>query len=240
MSKLSVYAQKIEHIFIDKKIKDTLISHIDYFLENKERYIKFGRPYKLNILLHGVPGSGKSSLIKSIAMKYDRPVYILSFSKTMVDDVLITLINEMDNDAILMLEDIDSFFIKRDPGERLNVSFSCLLNVLDGALTRQGMICFMTANDINELDSALIRPGRVDRTVRFDYPRRENIRAAYDALEDNPSDEDFNAFYDKIREYKINMSGIVDYLFRGDRNINDLITQTKELTRESNADKLFL
>lgn len=238
--KSSSYAQTIDHIFIDPKLKTTLVSHIDNFLSNKERYVRFGRPYKLNILLHGVPGSGKSSLIKSIAMKYSRPVYILSFSKTMIDDTLISLVNDLPEDAILMFEDIDSFFIKRDPGERLNVSFSCLLNVLDGALTRQGVISFLTANDINQLDAALIRPGRIDRIVRFDYPRREQIRAAYDALEDNPTEEDFAAFYDRIREYKINMSGIVDYLFRGDRNIEDLIAQTKELTRESNADKLFM
>jgi chaperone BCS1 len=49
------------------------------------------------------------------------------------------------------------------------VSFSGLLNALDGVRTQEGRILFMTTNHPENLDPALVRPGRVDLQVKLDY-----------------------------------------------------------------------
>lgn len=72
-----------------------------------------------------------------------------------------------------MLEDIDAAFPNReatssnsyyDPqqGRTSDVTFSGLLNVLDGVAASEDRLVFMTTNHIDRLDPALIRPGRVD------------------------------------------------------------------------------
>ncbi|GJN73629.1 BCS1 protein precursor [Purpureocillium lilacinum] len=47
------------------------------------------------------------------------------------------------------------------------LSLSGLLNILDGVASQEGRILIMTTNHIEKLDKALIRPGRVDRTLHF-------------------------------------------------------------------------
>jgi chaperone BCS1 len=72
----------------------------------------------------------------------------------------------------VLLEDVDAAFNNRrvqtdDDGYRgANVTFSGLLNALDGGQApRSGS--FLTTNHVDQLDEALVRPGRVDMTVRL-------------------------------------------------------------------------
>lgn len=44
-----------------------------------------------------------------------------------------------------------------------------LLNVLDGVVDTPGRIVIMTTNQVDVLDPALIRPGRIDKTILLDY-----------------------------------------------------------------------
>lgn len=46
-----------------------------------------------------------------------------------------------------------------------------LLNVLDGVVDTPGRMVIMTTNHVDTLDSALIRPGRIDKTIRLGYMR---------------------------------------------------------------------
>lgn len=59
---------------------------------------------------------------------------------------------------------VDAAFVYRDPKDRRSshVTFSGLLNALDGVAAGEERILFMTTNHIERLDPALIRPGRVD------------------------------------------------------------------------------
>jgi hypothetical protein len=241
------YSQTISNIYLPSADKNAILSTIDTFIKNEARYIKFGRSYKTSFLLTGVPGSGKSSLVKAIAHKYNRMIFILNFTKNLTDDAMIELFSDITDNSILLLEDIDSYFVDRK-AQDINVSFSVLINCLDGVLSKgNGLIAFITANNPNNLDPALIRPGRIDKIVRFDYPKKAEIQAAFYAItEQDPATLTFAKFYDIIKTHRMAMSAIIDYLFRHptdylDHVETELIQQTHylhEITSEK-IEKLY-
>jgi AAA+ superfamily predicted ATPase len=243
----SIYAQHFDDIYLPSEIKRDIHTRIDQFIESKDRYIKFGRSYKQSFLLTGVAGSGKSSLVKAIALKYKRPLYVLSFSKNLNDEGLIDLMKEVGDNSVLLIEDLDAFFQERTPQCDINVSFSALINVLDGSLVKgNGTLIFVTANHPERLDSALIRPGRIDHFYKFDWPQKEEIREAFNKLTNDPTDEKFKAFYQQIKNVKINMSGMIDFMFFYPENymehIQELLNQSqllKEITQGDKVEKLY-
>lgn len=241
-----INVQTLENIFIDKKLKENIIKNIDNFISLKDKYHKYGRNHKLNLLLTGIPGSGKTSLCKAIAKKYGFPIYIMNFTKNMTDSYMIELVSDIKNNSIILYEDIDVFFTERHSND-INVSFSTLINILDGTLSKgSGIINIITTNYPNKMDNALLRPGRIDKIIHFDYPKKEEIKEAFISLID--SDKKFEAFYDNIKNIKCSMAGIIDYLFRhhddylDKNNIQELISQTnfiQTITKEETCYKLY-
>lgn len=76
---------------------------------------------------------------------------------------------------ILLLEDIDRFFSKEE-GFKTPVSFSTILNALDGVFQRKNSILIATANNPEKIDSqVLFRPGRFDLRVPFESPSEEEM-----------------------------------------------------------------
>lgn len=59
------------------------------------------------------------------------------------------------------------------------LTLSGVLNAIDGVFDNDGRIMIMTTNHPDVLDKALIRPGRIDRKILFDYCTKEQIRGIY-------------------------------------------------------------
>lgn len=103
----------------------------------------------------------------------------------------------------------------REATNNINVSFSTLLNIMDVTMMKgNGTMLFLTANNSDRLDKALIRPGRIDHIVTFDYPRVQEIKEAFQDITCVYDAVKFKDFYDKKKGQRISMSSIVDYLFR--------------------------
>lgn len=240
----SVNVQTLDNIFIDKKLKDSIISYINKFINSKEKYDKFGRNYKTNLLLTGIPGSGKTSLCKALAKQYDYSIYIMNFNKSMTDSHFIDLMSEVKDNCIILYEDIDVYFTERTAND-INISFSCLINVLDGTLSKgSGIINVITTNFPEKLDAAILRPGRIDKIIHFDYPKKEEIKDAFTAL--ISEDDNFESFYAHIKHLKLSMASIIDYLFRYQDNyldnIQELISQVRFVqtyTKEETSSKMY-
>lgn len=155
-----------ETLAIDTLTEIELFQDLDRFLASRDLYRQRGIPWRRGYLLYGPPGTGKSSLIQAIASHYDRQLVSLSLTD-MDDSALLRAWSEITATSIIALEDIDSVFSGRKPlGE---LSFSALLNTLDGAGAVEGSITILTTNHREQLDPALIRPGRCDREFELGY-----------------------------------------------------------------------
>ena len=162
----------INSVILDKGIKEDIISDIEEFDKNEKVYGKYGMPYKRVYCLYGPPGTGKSSIIFTVASYFRMNIAMLNFGSGINDETFLALMSSLPNNSILLLEDIDSLFSGRKAESKADgkfLSFSTLLNILDGNLRIHGLKTFMTTNHPEKLDQALMRKGRVDYMAIIDY-----------------------------------------------------------------------
>ena len=223
-------------IYLPAKQKQDIIEDLSKFLkpETKQKYKKLGINYKRIYLLSGKPGSGKSSLIMGLASKFNYNIAIISFTPKMTDINLIRGLRSLDeNDSdnkneknkkfFIVFEDMDCIFKERKHNDesKNSITFSGLLNALDGITTNENLICFITTNYIKHLDSALIRPGRVDYIMNFDYAIKEQIIEIFivytcEFYESLHIKKIANSFYDAIQDLniKVTTSLLQQYLMK--------------------------
>jgi hypothetical protein len=235
------------NVFISTKNKETLMNRLTSFVnDEKERAVENGMTYKMNILLYGVPGSGKTTIVKTLSKVLKKRLYLFSFSAEMTDSMFVELFSRVRNNSIVAFEDIDAFFNFRDKtSSNRQVNFSTFLNQLDGVQNAtRGIITVLTANYVDRLDPALLRPGRMDLIMHFDYPGEEEIAQAFKFYTKN--EHDFPKFYRLIRNLKIPMSGITGYLYRHSTDyfeaIQELLeqyNQVKEIVDDSNKTSIY-
>lgn len=138
---------------------ESVIDRAREFLSQQKWYQDRGIPWRLGILLYGPPGTGKSSLAHVLASELRMNVNAAMVASFLTDDQLGQCLSKVPDKHVLLLEDVDAARQSKDGG---GPSFSALLNALDGMTARDGQIVIMTTNHIENLDSAMTRPGRVD------------------------------------------------------------------------------
>lgn len=177
----------LESVILDEGVKERVVADLKDFLRSERWYYDRGIPYRRGYLLHGPPGSGKSSFIQALAGDLDYNIAILNLSERgLTDDRLNYLLTVIPRRTLVLLEDVDAAFSNRrtqseaDGYRGANVTFSGLLNALDGVASAEERVLFLTTNHVERLDSALVRPGRVDMTVRLGEATRYQAGELWD------------------------------------------------------------
>jgi ATP-dependent 26S proteasome regulatory subunit len=184
----------------------------------QSKYERVGIPYKSVILLHGDPGCGKTSLVKSTIGFTGRHCILVSWSKIHTFNDFISLFRPLkinnktyySNELILVFEDFDandnniikkrkiakensadnhendsisssSYLLEDNIKAKLmndlkinplykledEITLEFILNVLDGIVELFDIIVFFTTNNIDIIDPALKRSGRIDRIINM-------------------------------------------------------------------------
>ncbi|PRQ23804.1 putative ATPase, AAA-type, core, AAA-type ATPase domain-containing protein [Rosa chinensis] len=169
---------------MDEEVHKTIVEDLERFVRRKEYYRKVGKAWKRGYLLFGPPGTGKSSLVAAMANYLNFDIYDLELSEIRSNSQLRTLMMSTANRSILVVEDIDcSIDLQnrlanaRAAGPRAfnppktEVTLSGLLNFIDGLWSSCGdeRIIVFTTNHKERLDSALLRPGRMDVHIHMSF-----------------------------------------------------------------------
>ena len=230
--------RSLDTIYVPKKQKDELMNDINDFLDAKTKhlYTELGIPYKRTYLFEGEMGSGKTSLISAIASTIGYNLAIVSFTPKMTEVQFMRMLRNFNNEqgaddnVIIVIEDIDCIFKERKSHDeaRNSMSFSGILNALDGIATSQNRIIIITTQYMKNLDSALIRPGRVDYIMHFDYVVKEQIEDIFKAFTKCSDKEKINEFCNLYFEFNIKTSTsslqqyLLKYLSKPDEAINNI------------------
>uniref|UniRef100_H2YRG0 Mitochondrial chaperone BCS1 n=1 Tax=Ciona savignyi TaxID=51511 RepID=H2YRG0_CIOSA len=197
---------------------EKLWNDVTQFLHSQQWYIDRGIPHRRGYLLHGPPGCGKTSFITALAGELECSICILNIGDwTLSDDRLLHFMVSAPPQSIILLEDVDAAFLDRssevqDPRRQgMNmVSLSGILNALDGVVSSEGRIVFMTTNYIDRLDKALLRPGRVDVKELVTYADAEQMCRAFRHFYPTENTEHAEVFSSNLSKFteKVSMAQI--------------------------------
>ena len=146
----------------------------------------------ISFSLLGPPGTGKTLLARAVAHHTDCTFIRVSGAELVQKYIgegsrMVRELFIMAREAapsIIFMDEIDSIGSSREGGggggggdSEVQRTMLELLNQLDGFEPAQNIKVVMATNRIDILDSALLRPGRIDRKIEFPNPNAENRKA---------------------------------------------------------------
>jgi len=177
-------ARPLHTVVLEKSVKDRLLEDLEEFLgtDTRQWYKEHGIQHKRGYLLYGVPGTGKTSLIQAIASQFEHNLCHVHLTHPhLTDESLRAAVNQAPRRSLLIFEDVDAIFGK-DREKLISdspLTFSGLLNALDGVGKADGQIFLLTTNHRERLNPALIRNGRADVHIEFTHATDEQIAGMY-------------------------------------------------------------
>ena len=103
-----------ESVIMDGSISADIVADASQFQKSGSWYAERGIPYRRGYLLHGPPGTGKTSFCQVLAGSLSLDMCILNLAdKELNDTTLASALRETPKEAIVMIEDIDAVFVER-------------------------------------------------------------------------------------------------------------------------------
>lgn len=167
----------VESVVLAEGQMERIMGDLEAFLADETTYNARAIPWHRGYLLHGPPGTGKTSIAKAMASAYGLDLWYAPLGDVKDDSNLLNLLSQVHPRSMLLLEDVDVFAAtqERKADTSAHLSLSGLLNALDGVATPHGLITVMTTNAPGVLDSALLRPGRIDMVEEILPPDDEQV-----------------------------------------------------------------
>ena len=148
---------------------DTLVKEIKHFLlpETRQKFADLGFLYKRSSLLHGLPGTGKTSIVNRISQDI-----LANKGIVLVNPNPETLVNALDvlkelqkhTTIMVVFEELDQL---------LNNYETELLNLLDGEIQKENVVYLATTNFIKQVPPRLMRPGRFSSVLEVGFPDKK-------------------------------------------------------------------
>ena len=135
--------------------------------EGIDQFIADFKKSKSNvILLIGPPGTGKSTLLRTILFKMDMKHIHLAYNEgTLMNPLFSNWLEGIPKKSVIGIEDADTFVSTRD---NQNYQMSALLNYIEGVIpTNNKLIISTNLETTNRVDPALLRVGRNFRVLEF-------------------------------------------------------------------------
>jgi chaperone BCS1 len=197
-------------------------------VKSKKWYTDRGIPYKRGYLLYGPPGNGKTSLCKALASEFNIDILILNLADLNdgnANDTIASIseVAKGDTPSMVVIEDVDSFVEGRKVKKK-GLSFSTLLNIFDGVISSEGTILFLTTNIVENLDPALIRPGRIDIKAEISNPREKDIQKYLERF--------YEKEFEEITFDGVSMSQVQECCVQHKDSPEDAVSQLQELCNE--------
>lgn len=150
-----------------------IMREIHQFWNLEARYAKLGVPYRRGVLMHGIPGTGKSGLVRMICdqvVQNDGLVILVKRAGAFTEWLPILNQVEPNRHVVVVLEDLDEIY-GYDEQE--------CLQMLDGiGNDRPGLLFLATTNFLSEIPSRIYRPSRFDLLIEVGAPNEE-VRKQY-------------------------------------------------------------
>ena len=204
----------MESVILNKRGSHDVLQDMCTFIASKEWYTSMGIPYRRGYLFYGPPGNGKTSLCLAFAGELNLDICILSLScPNLTDSKLTGILRRAPGRSVILLEDVDAAFVMREKSDDASskLTFSGLINAIDGAVSQEGHIFIMTTNHIEKLDPALIRPGRCDVKLEVSNASCDQLESMF--VRFFPGREaDARIYASRIPENEISMAQIQNHL----------------------------
>ncbi len=159
------------------------LQEIIEFLKEPKKFQKLGGRIPKGVILVGAPGTGKTLLARAVAGEADVPFFSISGSDfvEMFVGVGASRVRDLFDQGkkhapcLIFIDEIDAVGRQRGAGlggghDEREQTLNQLLVEMDGFDSNEGVILIAATNRPDILDTALLRPGRFDRTIVVNMP----------------------------------------------------------------------
>lgn len=187
------------------------------FLMNPDKFSALGGKLPKGCLLVGPPGTGKTLLARAVAGQAGVPFFHASGSE--FDEVLVgqgaRRVRDLFKAAkarapcVIFIDEIDSVGSKRSSSvlhPYANQTINQLLSEMDGFMSNEGVIVLGATNRAEDLDNALLRPGRFDTQVAVTNPDIKGRREILDLYLSKIKHDD-SVDVEKLAKMSVGFSG---------------------------------